>query len=198
MESVDIYSSPDRPSPWQLYKILTLLTGCYCIFSIATLIISPIWPLSVYLPVIMLVIPAISITHALTQRHLCATVQLIHQYYASAIGLFYGFLTFSCAVFLISSAWGVANGILRFLFIFQCFIGCSWMCMWSAVILYRILKKSAIQHQGGGDYSVFLLLRCACMPPESKKMITISPLFFLGFFFLIESFLSRYVSFSSF
>jgi hypothetical protein len=191
MESIDLYSSPDKPTPWQLYKILTFATSAYCVLSLAALIISAVWPISVYSPLMMLAMPIFSIVHALVQRHLCSTVQLVHQYYAATLGLVYGILTVASASFLLSTGWESANGALKCLFFIQLFLGVIWMFMWIAIIVYRVLRKSAFQHQGGVDYSIFLLVRCGCVPSESKKMIIYAPLFVLGIFFLVESILTR-------
>jgi hypothetical protein len=190
MESIDIYSSPDR-SAWQLHRILTLATAAYCVLSVATLIVSAVWPMSVYTPIAMLAMPGLSIAHALTQRHLCPSAQLVHQYYAATIGLLYGILTVASAGVAMNTGWESANTVLKNLFFVQLFIGLSWIYMWIAIIIFRVLRRSEIQKQGGGDYSIFLLIRCTCVPAESKRMIIYAPLFMLGIFFLVESILTR-------
>lgn len=191
LDAVDIYSSPERPNGLQLYQILVACSVFYCTLSISVLIVSSFWPLSVYLPVVMMLSSAFSVAHAMTQKHLCSTVHLIHQYYASSVGFLYGTFTFSCSVFLLSTAQTDTTWALKLLYYVQLALGLLWMYMWLAIIIIRVLKMSTIQSQGGGDFSVFLLLRCGCVPSDSKKMLLYSPLFFLGLFFSVESILTR-------
>ena len=191
MDSIDIYSSPEQLSDFRLYNILTVVSALYAVISISVLILSPVWPLSEYLPALMLLFPFLSTAHALTQRHLCSTVVLIHQYYAATIGLLYGILTVLCACFLLSVGWGSANNVIKVLFGALLCLGSAWVYIWSAILLLRIRGKSVFQIQGGGSFSILLLMRCACVPAISKKMVLYIPPSGLGVFLLIESLLTR-------
>ena len=171
--------------------VLVACTAAYCVLAVAVLVMSAVWPISVYLPATLLITQALSVVHALTQKHLCATVQLVHQYYAATMGLLYGAATTACAIFLMCAGWSAANPALRCIFATELCLGLHWMYMWFAILLFRVLRKSRIQNQGGDDFSVFLLLRCACVPSDSKKMFFYTPVFLLGVFFCVESFLTR-------
>lgn len=190
----DIYSTPDLSRPVQLYQILCAAGSAYCVLTVAVLILSSVWPASVYMPLVLLTTQSLSVIHAMTQKHLCSTVQLVHQYYAASLGFVYGALTFASGLYLLSSSLRTSNWAMILLYYAELFTGVGWMYMWTAIIFSRILRKNAQQYVGGGDFSVFLLMRCACVPMESKKMLVYTPPFLLGIFFFTECSLTRYVT----
>ena len=173
-----------------IYKRFIIVSLAYIVLAVVILLIEPIPEAidSVYFVMMLFLGHVMSITHAIYQGDSNTYSKPSHEYYTCTAGMFYGLVSLSFALYLVGTCWESSKLATQALLSCAVLVAGFWVLFW----LRLLRKRHAIRAvNDANNMSGLLLLRCACIPSESKKLLVVMPYLIFGFLCFIEAFIYR-------
>jgi hypothetical protein len=173
-----------------IYKRFIVASLAYIVMASVIVIIEPV-PVtmdSVYFVMMVFLGHVMCIAHAIYQGETNTYSKPSHEYYTCTAGTFYGLVSLGFALYLVGTCWKSSEMATKVLFACSVLVSGFWVLFW----LRLLRKRHAIRAASDVDnISCLLLLRCACIPSESKKLLVVIPYLALGFLCLVEAIIHR-------